>query len=120
MLALPSVYRDLIVREGGAVARAHNAFLREPRDVSFAARYETPLRRFLSDKALDTMIIECRQSLCELHLSGRWEDPYYRAYDALLDQLQQADWFDLSLRAQAHQYRGSGVQIQVWILEAGS
>lgn len=120
LLAFPSVYRDLIVRDGGAVARAHNRFLREPRDVGFAARYETPLRRFLANYDLDRVIIECRQRLCELHLSGTWEDPYYRGFESIYRDLERADWFDLSRVAGAHQYRGEGVRIQVWILEAGS
>jgi len=120
LMALPSVYRDLIVREGGDVARAHNRFIKEPRDVSFAARYEAPLRRLLSEYDLDRVIIECRQSLCELHLSGAWEDPYYQAYEAIYHELEQTDWFDLTRLAGAHQYRGEGVQIQVWVLGAGS
>lgn len=118
LLAFPSVYRDLILRQGGEVAHEHNRFLNEPRDPAFAAQYEAPLRRFLADYDLNTVIIECRQHRCELHLSGLWDDAYYRAFDAIYEDLQQKEWFNLARTASAHQYRGGGVQIQVWLLEA--
>lgn len=119
LLALPSVYRDLIIRRGGQLALEHNRFLEQERDAAFAGQHEPGLRRFLAEFDLNSVIIECRQTLCELHLSGQWEDPYYQAFEAIYSQLEQQPWYSLRRLEQAHQHRGEGIQIAVWILGAG-
>jgi hypothetical protein len=117
-LSQPSIHLDLIQNTGGHLARTHNRLLEQPRNDSFAQFYETQLQQFLTKNKFSNRRIECRSSLCELQLSQQWDDPYYLGFNAFWDQLNQQPWFNLTTVAEAHQYRGKGHQIQIWILEA--
>ncbi|EAR11026.1 hypothetical protein [Reinekea blandensis] len=120
LLSLPSVQLDLVYDAGGQLANTHNQFINEPRDASFAARYELPLRRFLAQQELNVSLAECHQSLCAVHLGHVWSEPFYEGFDVLWDQLSQQPWMDLQRVGKAHQYRGKGHQVEVWYLQGAT
>lgn len=120
LLSLQSVQLDLVYDAGGQLAQTHNRFIKEPRDASFAARYEFSLRRFLAQHELNVTRVECHQSLCAVHLGHVWEAPYYMGFKVIWDALSQQPWMDLQRVGNAHQYRGKGHQVAVWYLQGGT
>jgi hypothetical protein len=118
LLSLHSVQLDLVYDAGGALAQTHNQFIDEPRNSSFASHYELQLRQFLRTFKLNSVLVECHSYLCAVHLGHVWQEPYYRGFDTVWQQLIQEPWMDLQLAGDAHQYRGKGHQVQVWYLEA--
>jgi len=95
VLSIPSVQLDLVYRAGGALASTHNNFVNEERDSSFAAHYESQLRRFLAVYKLDTMLVDCRTNICAVHLGMHWEDPYFQGFIKIWQDLQQQPWMNL-------------------------
>lgn len=120
LLSLQSVQLDLVYDAGGQLAQTHNRFINEPRDASFAARYETPLRRFLAQQSLNVALVECHQHLCAVHLGHVWPEPFYQGFSVIWDELTGQPWMDLQRVGAAHQYRGKGHQVAVWYLQGAT
>lgn len=78
LLSAPSVQLDLVYRTGGDLASTHNRFLDEPRDSSFATAFEPNLRNFLQQFNLNSLLVECHEKTCAVHMSHIWADEYYR------------------------------------------
>lgn len=120
LLSDPSVPLDLVHRLGGNVANTHNQFIDEARDARFAQSYEQPLRTFLSNYALNSTLVECHMTLCAVHLTHQWSEPYYQGFDKIWEELSSQSWMFLTRVEHAHEYRGNGRQVAVWYLEETS